>query len=74
MNEPARFTDRFREVSRKRDDVVIGRLFNFIDPSDRELRARFDLFESVARNRAPLGVDFANRDLHVQPFLKLVLL
>ena len=74
MNEAARFTDRLREIRRKRDDVVISRLFDLVDALDRKLRARFDLFQRVARNRAHLGVDFADGDFHVEPFLKLVLL
>ena len=32
VNEAARFTDRFREVGRKRDDVVIRRLLDLVDP------------------------------------------
>src|SRR5689334_14756930 len=74
MNKPARFTNRLGEVGRKRDHIVIRRLLDLVDALDRKPRARFDLFQRVARNRAHLGVDFADSDFHVEPFLKLVLL
>jgi hypothetical protein len=34
VNEARRFADRFREISGKRDDVVIGRLLNLVDARD----------------------------------------
>src|SRR5689334_6377509 len=74
MNEPARFTNRLREVRRKSDHIVVRRLLDLVDALDGESSARFDLLESVARNRAHLGMDLAHGDFHVEPFLKLVLL
>src|ERR1044072_4003641 len=74
MNKPAPFTNRLREVGRKRDHIVIRRLLDLVDARDGKLRARFDLFQRITRNRAHLGVDLAHSDFHVEPFLKLVLL
>ena len=74
MNKPACFANRLREICRKRDHIVIRRLFDLVDAFDRKLSTRLDLFQRVARDRAHLCVDLADRDFHVEPFLKLVLL
>src|SRR6185369_13920725 len=74
MNKTARFTDRLREICRERDHVVIRRLLDLVDALNRKLRARFYLLQRIARNRAHLGVNLADSDFHVEPFLKLVLL
>ena len=50
---------------------VVGSLLDLVNALDREFRARFYLFQRVARNRAHLGVDFADGDLDVQPLLEL---
>ena len=44
------------------------------DALDGEGGARLDLLDRLARDRAHLGVDFADGDLDVEPLLKLVLL
>src|SRR5712692_270640 len=70
MNKARRFTNRFRQIRGERDNIVVGSLFNLVDTRDGKFRATLDLFERFARNRAHLGVDFADGDFHVQPFLE----
>src|SRR5829696_4862178 len=74
MNKPARFADRLCEVGSKRDDVMVGRLFDLVDAFNSKLSTRLNLFQRITRDRAHLGMDLADSDLHVQPFLKFVLL
>ena len=71
MNKARGFADRLGEICGERDDIVVRRLFDFINAGDGKLCAALDLFQRVTRNRAHLSVHFAHRDLHVQPFLKL---
>ncbi len=74
MDKAGSFSDRFSQVGGEGDNIVVGRLLDFVDALDRELRAALDLLQRVTGNRAHLGVNFADRDLHVQPFLKFGLL
>src|SRR5713226_2652974 len=71
MNESRRLANRFGQISREGYYVMIGRLFYFVDALDGKLCATLYLFEHVARNRSHFGVDFADSDFHVQPFLEL---
>ncbi len=73
MNKARCFANRFSEVSRKRNYIVIGSLLDLVNACDRKLRAVLDLLERVARNGAHLSVDFADSDFHVQPLLELCL-
>jgi hypothetical protein len=72
MHEARRLADVFRQIRRKGDDVVVGRFFDLVNPLDRKNGVRFNLLQSVRRNSPHLGVDLADGDLHVEPFLKFV--
>jgi len=74
MYETRGVPDRFRQIGRKRDDVVVGGLLDFVDAFDGELCAALNLFQRVARDRAHLSVNFTDRKFHLQPLLELILL
>ena len=73
MNKSGGSSNIFGEIRCERDNVMVGGLFYLIDAFDRKRSFRFDLFYSIDRDRPIFGVDLANRDLDVEPFLELIL-
>ena len=73
MHKTRRLADILRQVGRKGDDVMIGSFFDLIYPLDRECCLRLYYLNGVGGYRPHLGVNLTYRDLHIQPFLKLVL-
>ncbi len=71
MNKARRLANRLSQIRGERNDIVIGSLLDFVNAGDGKLCAALDLFQGFTRNRAHLGVDFADRDFHVQPLLEL---
>ncbi len=73
MDKPRRFADVFREIRRKSDNVVVSSFFDFADALNRKSGFRLDFFNRIVWNRSVFGVNFANGDFHIKPFLKPIL-
>src|SRR6267378_6426553 len=73
MNEARRLSNRLGEVCRERNNVVISNLFNLIYSLDRKTCARAYLLNGCRGDCPHFRVNIAHGQLHVQPFLKLIL-
>ena len=74
MNKARRLANRFGQIGREGDYVMIGSFFNFVDARDGEFCPGFYLFNCFGWNRAHLRVHFAHSQLDVEPFLEFGLL
>ena len=70
----ARFgADVFGKRRGERNHVVTSRALDLFYAINVEARFLFDYFDGFLRDSAHLGVDFADGDLYIEPFLKSIL-
>src|SRR5260370_40474326 len=74
MNEARWLSNRLGEVCGERNDVVVSNLFNLVYSLDRKTGARAYLLDGCCGDCPHFRVNIAHGQLHLQPFLKLILL
>ena len=70
VQEPALRPDRLGDLGHERDDVVVGRPLELLDPRDVDLRPRLDRRERVLRDPAAPRLRPADRELDAEHVLE----